>query len=86
MRVQTAEAPETFTSGANAFEIGELDALCVADDDVFDLTFAVDECGDLTIQLVRQFCKLACKLLSNYLARWNSALVELFETPDLVRL
>jgi hypothetical protein len=86
MCVKAPQAPETFATGAHTFEIGELDTFRVADNDVFDLTFSVYERCDLAIQFVRQFGKLACKLLCNDLARWNSALVELFETPDLVRL
>ena len=84
--MQTSKTAKTLASGANAFEIRKLDAFCITDDDVFDLSFSVDEGGDLAIQLVGKLRKLACKLLGNDLARWNSALIKFFQASDLVRL
>ena len=52
MRVETAQPAKTLAPGSDAFEVRELDAFGIADDDVFDLSFSIDEGSDLAIQLV----------------------------------
>jgi hypothetical protein len=52
VRVDGAQAAETFGADARALQVGPLDAARVADDDRRDVTLAVDERADLATRLV----------------------------------
>jgi hypothetical protein len=52
VRVDCAQAAETFGADARALQVGPLDAARVADDDRRDIALAVNERADLTACLV----------------------------------
>jgi hypothetical protein len=58
----------------------------IANDYVLDIPVTVYKHADLAMNLVRGLRKLAGKLLSNDLPRWDSPLKKLFEPMKMVWL
>lgn len=56
----------------------------IADDDVFDPSFAVDEQPDLTIDFFGELGELAGDLLGDDGGRREAPLIEFFQPPQLV--
>ncbi len=86
MCVDAAQAAEAFGADARAAQVGPLDAASVADDDVFDVAFAVDQCAELAAGFVREFGQLARELRRDDLLRRDAARVELLNAAQLVGL
>jgi len=59
--------------------------LCgIADNNMFDVPFAVNQNTDLPSDLMRYFAELARKLRSNDFDRWDATLIDLFQPPQLI--
>jgi hypothetical protein len=82
--VYGAQATEATLADARAFQVGPLDASRVADDDRFDIAFAVDERADLSACLVGELRELARELGRDNLLRRDAPRVEFFDAPELV--
>jgi len=82
--MHASEPAKSFSGYADSAKVGHLNALCIADHYVFDVTLSIDERAYLTISLVRQLRHLTCELLSDDLMRRDATLVELFDAPDLI--
>jgi hypothetical protein len=52
---------------------------------MFNMSFAVNENTDLPADLMRYFTELARKLRGNDFNRWDAALIDLFQPPQLIR-
>lgn len=52
MRVNAAQTAKSAFAGTSAFEIGHFDLFGVADHYVFDVTFAVKQNADLSVDFV----------------------------------
>ena len=85
MGVHIAQAAQAVDSGAEASDVGQEDALVIANHDVPNGTLAVNQHADLAIEFLRQFTKVAPKFLSDDLLRRYLASVDVLKTPDLVR-
>jgi hypothetical protein len=77
---------KTVLRNAGAPEIGHLDALGVADHDVFDLSFAVKKNADLASRLVGQLGKLARQFRRNDLLRRDAARRQTLDAAQLIML
>src|SRR5438045_6644888 len=86
MSVDASQTAEAITCHAHALEIGQLNAPRIADNDVFDVAFAVDERANLAISFMGEFAKLSSKLRSQNLTRRNASLIQLFDPPSLIWL
>ena len=85
MRVYAAKPAKAVGGDARAAQVGEFDATSVADDDVFDVTFAVNQDSDLAAGFMREFRKLAREFRRDDLLRRDAAGVQLFDAAKLVR-
>ena len=86
VRVDAAQAAEAVGRDALAAEVRQLDPLRVADRDVFDVAFAVNEDADLSAGLVREFGELARELGRDDPLRRNAPRVEFLDAAQLVGL
>jgi hypothetical protein len=84
--VDAAQAPKAVGGDALATEVGQLDALRVADRDMLDVAFAIDEYADLPARLVREFRELPRKLRRDDPLRRNAPRVEFLDAAQLVGL
>jgi hypothetical protein len=84
MSVQTSEAAEPVGSHSHTFEIRQHYAVRVADHDVFHISIAVNQHADLAVDFPRGLRELPCKLVGNDLARWDTAIIELLKTVNLI--
>lgn len=58
----------------------------IADRDVHDITFAINQHADLATGFVGKLCHLPRKLLRHDMVWRDAALVHLFEPPQLIGL
>ena len=85
MRVDAAKSAKAITTDAGATQIRQFDAARIADDDVLDVAFPVNQDADLTARLMREFGKLARELRGDDLRRLYAARVEFFDASQLIR-
>ena len=86
MRVKTAQPAKAVCAHADALQIRQHNAAGVADDDVLDITVAIDQDADLAIDFVRCFRELPREFLRDDLARRDAPVVKLFEAVNLIML
>jgi hypothetical protein len=86
MRMHAAQAAKTVCRDARAFQIRQLNSPRIADDDIFDVAFAVNQRADLSPRLKRKLRQLSRKLRRHNLVRRDAARVELFDAAQLIRL
>jgi hypothetical protein len=84
--VDAAQAAKAVGGNARTAQVGQFDALGVADDDRFDIALAINERTDLPAGLVREFGDLAGKLRRYDLLRRDAPRVELFDATKLIGL
>jgi len=84
VRVHATQPAKALWPSTHAPKIGQLDAMRVSDDDVFDVAFAVHERADLTARLMRQFGNLTREFRRDDLLRRDPPLVELGDATQLI--
>jgi hypothetical protein len=82
--MQAAQAIEPRLPQTRTIQHGQDDLRRIADDDVFNVAFAIDEHADLPTDFMRDLCQLAREFRRNNLSGRYAALVELFEPFELV--
>jgi hypothetical protein len=83
--MDTAKATKPPSGHANAFEVWKFDAPVVADHDVLDVAFAIDQGADLSSGFVRKLGYLPSKFRRHNLVRRYASGIELFYPPQLIR-
>ena len=86
VRMYTAQAAEPIAGDPHALEIRQLNLARIAHNHKLNITLAINKDANLSASFVRQFANLASKLGRYNLVRWNAALVEFFDPPQLVWL
>jgi len=86
VRVQAAQPAKSVRAHAHALQIGQDYAASVSYDDVFDVPISIYQHAYLPVDLAGDFGKLARKLLRDYLARRDAAIIKLFEALNLIML
>jgi hypothetical protein len=84
VRVDAAQAAKTVCGDARAAQVGQFDALGIADDDRLDVALAINERADLPAGLKREFGNLAGKFRRHDLLRRDATRVEFFDAPELI--
>jgi hypothetical protein len=82
--VNTTQSSEAFGCNARASEVGHRDLLRVADHDVLDLAFSIDEHSDLTPGLQRDLGHLTSELLRDDLCRGDAPRCQAFDAAKLI--
>ena len=85
MRVYAAKPAKAVSGNARAAQVGKFYAARVADDNGFDVTFAVNQDTDLAARFMREFRHLARKFRRHDLLGSDAAGVQLFDAAKLVR-
>src|SRR5215510_15874281 len=85
VRVQAPQPVEARMAQARTILRRQHDLGRVADDDVGDVTFAVNQYAHLSADFVRDFSKLAREFRSDDLGRRDASLIHLFQPPQLIR-
>jgi hypothetical protein len=85
VRVDAAQSAKAVFGDACSFQVGEFNAPRIADDNVFDVAFAVNQDADLPSCFVREFGELARKFWRNDLLWRDAPRVEFFDAAELVR-
>lgn len=82
--MQTAQAVETRLPQTRTIKHGQYDLRPIADDDVFDVAFAIDQYSDLSPDLVRDFGQLPRQFRRDDFGGRNATLVKFFQPFELI--
>ncbi|MFN7926930.1 MAG: hypothetical protein U0Y68_03125 [Blastocatellia bacterium] len=82
---KTAQAVEARFGQTRARLRGQHDARGIADDDVFDVAFAINQHADLPFDFVRNLSHLPRQFLRRNFRWWHAARSEFFESFELTR-
>src|SRR6266849_1126075 len=86
MRMHAAQPPKAMACHTHALEVRQFNPARVANNHKFDIALAINECADLAASFVRQLAKLTREFGRDDLMRRDAPLIQLFNTPQLVRL
>ena len=86
VRVYAAKPAKAVCGNARAAQVGKFYAARVADDNGFDVTFAVNQDTDLAARFMRKFRHLARKFRRHDLLGSDAAGVKFFDAAKLVWL
>ena len=84
--MHTAQPAKAIRADARSLQVRQFNAARIADDDVFDITLAINQCADLPARLMREFGHLSRKLWRHDLMRRDPPRVELLDPAQLIRL
>jgi hypothetical protein len=84
--MHATEPAKAIDGNANAFEVRQFNSPVVANHHVFNVAAPVNECADLSANLVREFRELACKLRRQNLVWIDPPGIKLFYTAKLIGL
>jgi len=82
--MHASKSAKAFAGNANALEIGHFDLPSIADDNVFDVAFAIDKRTYLPARFMGQLAELPSKFWCDDLVGRNPTLIELLNSPQLV--
>ena len=82
--MQAAQAVETRLAQTRTIQHGQYDLRRIADDDVFDVAFAINEYADLSSDFVRDFSQLSRQFSGDDFGGGDAALIEFFQPFELI--